>query len=179
MPFLFLLVSRATPQIIIPSSWTNTTVNISKEDRIQIASAALDMVLSSGVPQNDETLANFFSQLAEFDIATDQTRYQDVVSDYFLSGRYAKKIKLVALIFSFLDVSSKTDALSQPGQFEDIRYYNLNGYMALKAYIAYQDPRYLEFAVRAWEFERNFVDSTFLSPSRLVFPVLKLSMDLN
>jgi hypothetical protein len=36
--------------------------------------------------------------------------------------------------------------------------------MALKAYIAYQDPRYLEFAVRAWEFERNFVVSATSVP---------------
>ncbi|KAK7041894.1 hypothetical protein VNI00_008873 [Paramarasmius palmivorus] len=155
---LFFLVSRAAAQMVIPSSWTNTTVNITKEERIQIASAALDMVLSSGIPQSD-VLADFFTQLAEFDIATNQTRYQDVVSDYFLSGPYAKDIKLVGLFTSFPNVVSVTDALSQLARSEDIRYYNLNGYMALKAYIAYQDPKYLEFAVRAWEFERNFVVS--------------------
>uniref|UniRef100_A0A0W0EYH1 Glycoside hydrolase family 76 protein n=1 Tax=Moniliophthora roreri TaxID=221103 RepID=A0A0W0EYH1_MONRR len=38
---------------------------------------------------------------------------------------------------------------------KQMRYYNLNGYAAVRAYTAYGNEEFLDFAVRAWEFERN------------------------
>ncbi|KAK7025972.1 hypothetical protein VNI00_015802 [Paramarasmius palmivorus] len=100
-------------------------INITVQDRIDTAGAALDMMLRRGIPNNNRT-PNFYSQLAEFDIATNQTKYREWVSGYFLNG---------------------------PPGYDNTPLYAITnlGYVALRAYMAYKDEKFLDFAVKSWE----------------------------
>ncbi|KAJ6536171.1 hypothetical protein B0H19DRAFT_1182925 [Mycena capillaripes] len=73
---------------VAPLSW-NSTILISTEERVRLAGAALDLAiekLNADGLFDDEgygITGNLYSQMAEFDIATNQTKYQNVLEQYF------------------------------------------------------------------------------------------------
>ncbi|KAK7018002.1 hypothetical protein VNI00_018457 [Paramarasmius palmivorus] len=79
-----LLVDDTAAQVAIPSTWRKPTVDISRQQSIDIAAAALDKAYDEIVP--DDKNPDFNMILAEFDIATNQTRYRDKVANYFLTA---------------------------------------------------------------------------------------------
>ncbi|EEB87853.1 hypothetical protein MPER_14628, partial [Moniliophthora perniciosa FA553] len=97
------------------------------------------MALNRGLGTDSEDAASFYTQLAEFDIMTNQTKYEARVNAYFLNGNPCEKdLNEVAL------------------HFPEIPCYNLNGYAAARAYAAYRNNQVLDFAVRAWEWEKSY-----------------------
>ncbi|ESK83500.1 glycoside hydrolase family 76 protein [Moniliophthora roreri MCA 2997] len=141
---LSLVSCRVAGQMAVPQSWTKTTVNSTRQQRIDIASAALDMVWDRGFGAGDD-VASFYSQLAEFDIMANQTKYEARVNSYFLNGPPCDKDQVALHI---------------------IPCYNMNGYAATRAYAAYKNEQVLDYAVRAWEFEKNYtlLDSELVPP---------------
>ncbi|KAK0487249.1 hypothetical protein IW261DRAFT_1446751 [Armillaria novae-zelandiae] len=111
------------------SSWRSPNVTTSQDDRISIAGAALDkaiaFVLSDG-SFNDSaygTPGMLYSQMAEFDRITNQTKYKDSLKNYFP-----------------LREAVRTDFL------DEFSY----GYAAARAYEVYQDETFLDYAITSW-----------------------------
>ncbi|KAK0482975.1 hypothetical protein EDD18DRAFT_1294026 [Armillaria luteobubalina] len=129
------VVAPCTAQGLTPSVfWKNPNITSSKDERIAIASAALekaDSRLQSNGQFNDsghDTFARLYGQMAEFDRLTNQTRYKQSLKQCF-----ALEVAVSPLFMSSL------------------QNYELNyGYAAARAYAAYQDLYFLDLAVTAW-----------------------------
>ncbi|KAF5338858.1 hypothetical protein D9758_015567 [Tetrapyrgos nigripes] len=127
-----------------PSSWRKPDITTSSEDRVNIASAALDKItgeLSAQAQSEDlpysTTGRSVYAQMAEFDRLTNQTKYKDQLKDYL--GR-AQRIN------AFSDTFYRS------------RYIVLSayGYAAAWAYAAYKDDDFLDFAADSWSFGWNY-----------------------
>ncbi|PBK86042.1 hypothetical protein ARMGADRAFT_1169270 [Armillaria gallica] len=112
---------------------------LSKDDRVSIASVALDKAVSMLLPNgqfNDsayDTPGRLYGQMAEFDRLTNQTKYKQTLQQCFT---LAESIDLASLN------------------------YGLNyGYAAARAYTAYQDPNFLALAVTSWTSARQYTIS--------------------
>ncbi|KAK0216402.1 hypothetical protein IW262DRAFT_1277251, partial [Armillaria fumosa] len=112
-------------------------ITLSKEDRISIASAALETAinnLNQSAQFGDgeyESPGRLYAQMAEFDRLTNQTKYKDMLKKYFVLAESAR-----------------------PG-FLELNY----GYAAVRAYTTYQDPDFLTLAVTAWTSARQYTIS--------------------
>ncbi|THV03949.1 hypothetical protein K435DRAFT_962088 [Dendrothele bispora CBS 962.96] len=120
----------ATAQDFTPSSsWRKPTITISPEQRENIASAALEEAidhLNSAAQFDGESYGSagaLYSQMAEFDLLFNQTKYRDQLKSYFPLAEQARS--------SFLD------------EF-------VYGYAATKAYVAYKDEEFLTYAEISW-----------------------------
>ncbi|KAK0237329.1 hypothetical protein EDD85DRAFT_791000 [Armillaria nabsnona] len=128
---LVLFVVLSAVQGLTPSIfWKNPNITSSKDERIAIASAALekaDSRLQSNGQFNDsvhDTFARFYGQMAEFDRLTNQTRYKESLKQCFIMQEAGTPL---------------------------FPNYALNyGYAAARAYTAYQDSDFLDLAVTAW-----------------------------
>ncbi|KAJ7668926.1 hypothetical protein B0H17DRAFT_873198, partial [Mycena rosella] len=103
----------------------------SRADRVSIAEAALEKTASlldnstAQFPGESYGFAGIvYSQLAAFDLATNQTKYQDTLQNYF---RLASE--------------------QQPVNFSGVLNY---GFAAAMAYKTYKDPMFLEYARQSW-----------------------------
>ncbi|KAJ4490758.1 hypothetical protein J3R30DRAFT_3424878 [Lentinula aciculospora] len=77
----------------IPTSWRKPSIATSLSDRVQTAAAAIENVMSmSNTSQglfsvlanvSFGTSATFYWQLAEFDLVTNGSTYEDAVANYF------------------------------------------------------------------------------------------------
>ncbi|KAJ7901488.1 hypothetical protein B0H13DRAFT_2335973 [Mycena leptocephala] len=115
----------------VPSSW-NSTLTTSTAERVNIARAALDTAIArigtDGYLVGGQGFTeSLFSQMAEFDIATNQTNYENMLEQYF--------------------------AIVEKGRpnFTDTVPY---GYAAVKAYTAYKNRTFLQYAVQSWWYGR-------------------------
>ncbi|KAI3605444.1 glycoside hydrolase family 76 protein [Moniliophthora roreri] len=158
--------STCTKDFVFSSSAHNlttqkTTVNSTRQQRIDIASAALDMVWDRGFGAGDD-VASFYSQLAEFDIMANQTKYEARVNSYFLNGPPCDKDQVALHIVLFY--SDSDDFLPYRHRYHVTSI--MNGYAATRAYAAYKNEQVLDYAVRAWEFEKNYtlLDSELVPP---------------
>ncbi|KAK7053556.1 glycoside hydrolase family 76 protein [Favolaschia claudopus] len=122
-------------------SWRNPNITTSFADRVSLSEAALNAAvdrLSGGGQFNGEQFGfpgNLYSQMAQFDIATNQTKYQSTVDQYLTLVSQSRK--------NFTDTYVSTN-------------YGLNyGYAAAKAYQAYHDSKFLDYAVQSWWFGRT------------------------
>ncbi|KIK54172.1 hypothetical protein GYMLUDRAFT_177781, partial [Collybiopsis luxurians FD-317 M1] len=104
----------------------------SLSDRVQIAAAAIGKAMSmfntSAGLFSDPTISfgtsgDFYSQLAEFDLATNDTTYQNIVQSYFPLAEAAR-----------------------PGLSDEFS----NGYAAIRAYKIYNNSIYLAYAEECW-----------------------------
>ncbi|KAK0433848.1 hypothetical protein EV421DRAFT_1993812 [Armillaria borealis] len=139
--FVVPFIKPGAAQDLTPSiSWKASTIsenpNItsSKDDRIGVASAALEKAVSmlqSNGQFNDSTYdtpGRLYAQMAEFDRLTNQTKYKQTLKQYF-------------------DLAESID-------------YGLNyGYAAARAYTAYRDPDFLALAVTSWTSARRYTIS--------------------
>ncbi|KAJ6578275.1 hypothetical protein B0H19DRAFT_932063, partial [Mycena capillaripes] len=125
-------------------------ITISLEDRINIAGAGIETVISKLGPdaqfdgkhcpsrsllQIDETEAfrayagQLYFQMAEFHIASNQTKYKDILKEYFLK------------------------APQRSSNFADVFAY---GHAGAITYIAYKDQVFLDYAIQSWWFGHTY-----------------------
>ncbi|KAJ6491914.1 hypothetical protein C8R45DRAFT_1095984 [Mycena sanguinolenta] len=122
---------------LVLSSWRKPNITTSLADRVSIAQAALDRAISGLSPDNNYDGAPWgitgllFSQLADFDRITNQTMYHD---------------KLTQLFAAAAGVGGRTN-------FSDELSY---GYGGVRAYAAYKDQTFLDYATQAWWFGRIY-----------------------
>ncbi|KAJ7479366.1 hypothetical protein B0H11DRAFT_1916367 [Mycena galericulata] len=114
------------------SSWRKPNVTTSLTDRVNIAGAAVDKGISmlgsdaqfDGQPWG--VAGNFYSQMADYDIATNQTKYEASLKSYFLqASQLRNNFSDEALptndftVASYLKREKKTSAVgSHPVNFE-------------------------------------------------------------
>ncbi|KAK1221949.1 hypothetical protein PQX77_015239 [Marasmius sp. AFHP31] len=127
-----LILGVRSEELSVPSSWDTSASKASREERINRTAAAIDAFIESDSlftsAQPPSNLSDsywpygeFLALTANFDIFTNQTRYKEIAQERFLP----------ALQQTTLDTS---------------RY----GYAATRAYIAYQDDRFLNTAKGYW-----------------------------
>ncbi|KAJ7323025.1 hypothetical protein DFH08DRAFT_712035, partial [Mycena albidolilacea] len=110
-------------------------ITISLEDRINIAGAAIETAISKLGPdaqfdgQSLGYAGQLYSQMAEFDIASNQTKYKDTLKEYFLKAPH------------------------RSSNFSDVLYY---GHAGAMAYAAYKDQVFLDYAIQSWWFGQTY-----------------------
>ncbi|KAK7436907.1 hypothetical protein VKT23_018927 [Stygiomarasmius scandens] len=138
MFFLWMLYFRTTAAAdFTPSSyWRKPDIIDSPEDRMNIVSAALGVALAH---LNEAQLGGdygstgfLFAEMAEFDIASNQTRYKDQLKLYLSTVEQA-----------------------QPSFKDEFAY----GYAAMRAYAAYADQDFLVYAQDNWQYGRQYTVS--------------------
>ncbi|KAK0504473.1 hypothetical protein EDD18DRAFT_1133938 [Armillaria luteobubalina] len=135
--FVVHLMASGAAQDLTPSiSWRKPNITSSKDDRINIASAAIEKastMLQSSWFFNDSlhvTEFRIYAQMAEIDRLTNQTRYRQTLKQCFtLAESYESSMNLEY------------------------------GYAAVRAYAAYQDQDFLDRAVTSWTFARQYTIS--------------------
>ncbi|SJL17343.1 uncharacterized protein ARMOST_20893 [Armillaria ostoyae] len=140
-------ISSGGAQDLTPSPlWKNHNITSSKDDRITIASAALDKAVSMLQPNgqfNDsayDTPGRLYGQMAELDRLTNQTKYKQTLRQCFALA------ESISPEFSSTYVSTPNYVLHY-------------GYAAARAYTAYQDPDFLDLAVTSWTTARRYTIS--------------------
>ncbi|KAK7025998.1 hypothetical protein VNI00_015829 [Paramarasmius palmivorus] len=137
---LFLLNEFVKAQEI-SSTWKKPSISIPPLQQRAIAEAALDEAINNLGPNgqfgDDYIIAgNLYSQMAEFDLATGGTKYRDVLKGYFNFAQAGRA--------KFAD-----SQVCRPSQIQNGLAY---GYAAARAYVAYRDETFLNFAVDSWSF---------------------------
>ncbi|KAK0229437.1 hypothetical protein EDD85DRAFT_939750 [Armillaria nabsnona] len=135
MPF----IRSGGAQDLTPSTfWKNPNITSSKDDRISIASAAIDNAVSVLQPNGQFNVSSdsgfdipgrLYAQMAEFDRLTNQTTYKKTLKQFFVLAESINP--------DFLAASSVADGLNY-------------GYAAARAYNTYQNPIFLDLAVTSW-----------------------------
>ncbi|KAJ6552988.1 hypothetical protein B0H19DRAFT_1263414 [Mycena capillaripes] len=122
----------------VDSSWRKPNITVPRSDRIAIAEAAIEAAAifldtTNALfpdPGDSYGLAGaFYSQLAEFDLATQQTKYADDVAKYFLLAPQG--------LGQFNGLSNFTGELNY-------------GHAAAVAYSTYKNPVFLQYAEQVW-----------------------------
>ncbi|KAJ6470440.1 hypothetical protein C8R45DRAFT_1015639 [Mycena sanguinolenta] len=143
---LAVLLVAPTPSTaqLASSSWRKPNITTSLADRVSIAGAAIDKAASMlGNDSQFDGLAwgvagYFYSEMADFDIATNQTKYENTLKQYFLQ---ASQIR--------------------PNFSDELLDYGLSyGHAAARAYEAYKDPVFLDYAEQSWWFGRSYTLSS-------------------
>ncbi|KAJ6529794.1 hypothetical protein B0H19DRAFT_1193253 [Mycena capillaripes] len=120
--------------------WRKPNITISPTDRLTIAGAAIEKGLNGLGTDGQFTgegyiiAGNFYYQMADFDVLSKGTQYHDVLQQYFplaQTGRANFSDPLVHFGLSY-------------------------GYAAARAYAAYKDPAFLQYAIESWSFGRSF-----------------------
>ncbi|KAK0468910.1 hypothetical protein IW261DRAFT_1516923 [Armillaria novae-zelandiae] len=126
-------------QDLTPStSWKNPNITLSRQDRIAIASAAIDKAVSMLQPNgqfNDSAFdipGRLYAQMAEFDRLTNKTMYKQTLKQCFVLAESINP--------EFLTASNY-------------------GYAAAQAYTAYRDPDFIALAVTSWTTARQYTIS--------------------
>ncbi|KAI3618075.1 glycoside hydrolase family 76 protein [Moniliophthora roreri] len=139
---LFCGVSQAQ-NYTIPSSWRKPSIPQSIEDRIGIASAAMEKGVA-GLQSNGQFIntafgiaGNFYAQMARFDSLTKQTKYRDQLKGLQALVNINDRAASGTPIDSHLGTLKISELLSY-------------GYAAVHAYKAYNDGSFLPFAEEVW-----------------------------
>ncbi|KAJ7652819.1 hypothetical protein DFH06DRAFT_1330913 [Mycena polygramma] len=125
---LLLMTVPVASQVASPS-WRKPNITTSMADRISRAGAALDVAIdrlsTDGLFDTEAsgTAGNLYSQMAQFDIYTNQTKYQNTLQQ------------------SLTTVQKSRANFTDPLQF---------GHAAARGYAAYKDPLFLQYAVQSW-----------------------------
>ncbi|KAF8217946.1 hypothetical protein K438DRAFT_1556989, partial [Mycena galopus ATCC 62051] len=115
-------------------------ITISLVDRINIAGAGIETAISKLGPdaqsiklrdagQSLGYAGQLYSQMAEFDIASNQTKYKDTLKEYFLKAPH------------------------RSSNFSDVYAY---GHAGAIAYAAYGDRVFLDYAIQSWSFGQTY-----------------------
>ncbi|KAF7349912.1 Glycoside hydrolase family 76 protein [Mycena venus] len=132
---LLLTAVRVGSQVA-PQSW-NSTITTSTEERVRLAGAALDVAIGKLGPDAQFLNESFgvtgylYSEMAQFDIATNQSKYEKTLAEYF------PRVELLHSNFS--------DPLNRwtiAQTFQALSF----GHAAVKAYAAYRNPN--DFSAR-------------------------------
>ncbi|KAJ7049229.1 hypothetical protein C8F01DRAFT_1184240 [Mycena amicta] len=117
------------------SSWRKPTMSTTQAERVAIAQAALDKGVSmlDGTGQFSgeswKVAANLYYQLADVDMATGQTKYRETLSGLFAKTEQADK--------NFTDIFTW-------------------GHAAARAYQAYGDAEFLDYAAESWWYGHTY-----------------------
>lgn len=145
--------SAAAPDLKPSTSWRKPNITTSRDERISIASAALEKALSNLQPNgmfSDSaygTPGMLYAHMAEFDRLTNQTKYKDTLKQYFSLVESANS--------GFLN--------------EFMNYGLIYGYAAARAYAAYQDSDFLGFAVTSWTSGRLYTINDSQAASGIMY----------
>ncbi|KAJ7074694.1 hypothetical protein C8F01DRAFT_1101500 [Mycena amicta] len=127
----------------VSSSWRQPNITTSVADRISIAKGAIDEAISQidtstgQFPDAGDTYGSagaLFSQLAEFDLATNQSAYQDTLLNFWPAAQ--------TTVNALTGVVNLTGALINDG----LNY----GHAAAMAYKVYKNPTFLQYAEQSW-----------------------------
>uniref|UniRef100_A0A0W0F4H3 Uncharacterized protein n=1 Tax=Moniliophthora roreri TaxID=221103 RepID=A0A0W0F4H3_MONRR len=86
------LASAQNSEFVPNPAWQNPDITLSLEERVAIAKNAIEKTLSMMVDENGQlkleddnygAAGRFFSQMAEFDMVTNQTIYKDQLFKFF------------------------------------------------------------------------------------------------
>ncbi|KAJ7167973.1 hypothetical protein C8R46DRAFT_996167 [Mycena filopes] len=156
-----LLPSCGAGQLASPS-WRKPNITMSPADRINVAEAAIEKAISMLSPdaqfdgQSLGYAAQLYSQMAQFDIATNQRKYVDTLKQYFLKAPH------------------------RATNFSDVYAY---GHAAVTAYIAYNESVFLDYAVQSWWFGRTYtLSSDEVNAGKTPvknFPIIQVCQDLS
>ncbi|KAF7349839.1 Glycoside hydrolase family 76 protein [Mycena venus] len=133
-----LMAIRGASQVA-SSSWRKPNITTPWTERVRLAGAALDAALdqlgADGIFTDDQddnyaATGNLYSQLALFDLATNQTKCCTCISSA---------------------ATHNADSLGESLTF---------GHAAAKAYAAYKKPSFLQYAIQSWWHGRKFTLST-------------------
>ncbi|KAK0229428.1 hypothetical protein EDD85DRAFT_957170 [Armillaria nabsnona] len=140
-------IRSGSAQDLTPSTlWKKPNITLSKDERIAIASAALEKAVSMLEPNgqfNDsayDTPGRLYGQMAEFDRLMNQTKYKQTLRQCFALA------ESISPKFSSIYVSAPNYVLHY-------------GYAAARAYTAYQDAYFLDMAVISWTYARQYTIS--------------------
>ncbi|KAJ7469022.1 hypothetical protein FB451DRAFT_1255579 [Mycena latifolia] len=132
----FLVATAASGHAqVASSSWRKPNITTSPADRVVYAGAAVEkginMLGTDGQFDGEAyvTAGIFYSQMAEFDIVTNQRQYQDDLTQYFVLAQANR--------------ANFSDQLSY-------------GHAAARAYTAYKNPIFLQYAIESWWFGRTY-----------------------
>ncbi|KAJ7151866.1 hypothetical protein C8R43DRAFT_1190492 [Mycena crocata] len=131
-----LLLALSTVAQVPSSSWRKASMTTSPADRVSLASAAIEMartkVGSDGQFSSEgyAVAGTFYSQMAEFDIVTTGTRYQQELLQYLNLAQSHNRVNF-------------SDGLTY-------------GYAAARGYAAYNVTQFLQFAVQSWWLGRKY-----------------------
>ncbi|THV01181.1 hypothetical protein K435DRAFT_854037 [Dendrothele bispora CBS 962.96] len=151
---LFVLNTAWAQDFAPSSSWRKPNVVISPANRISIASAALEEALSQIGPSGQfdglsyGTAGSIYAQMAEFDLLTNQTRYKEQLKGYFRLAENSRPnfsdqfVSFIAIPYWFIMLKLYT-------------YYD-SWFSDSRAYVAYQDEDFLNFAAVAWNSARQY-----------------------
>ncbi|KAJ7210598.1 hypothetical protein C8J57DRAFT_1401002 [Mycena rebaudengoi] len=126
----FLSTVSARPEIV-SSTWRKAAVSIPLADRVSLANAALEKVVEM-LPVDSEFHGTAFYEMAEFDIVAQKNTYEALL-EKSLSSSIPRQTDL--------KISKLNNGLSF-------------GHAAIRAYEAYKNPVFLEFANRSFQFAR-------------------------
>ncbi|KAJ7740369.1 hypothetical protein B0H16DRAFT_1464932 [Mycena metata] len=133
--------SLAVPTLkprILSSSWRKPTITQDPAERVSIASDALEKAIDnlSSVNQFDgqtyEVVGNVYSQMADFDRIANQTNHESSLQQFFAETQQTRP--------NFMD----------PLRFRTY------GYAAIRAYAAYNNSVFLDYAIQSWSFGRAY-----------------------
>ncbi|KAJ7276770.1 hypothetical protein C8J57DRAFT_1714017 [Mycena rebaudengoi] len=142
--FWLILAQLGVGAQLVPPTWRKPNITTSAADRIRIAGAAVEQSLGNIGADGDFTddqhgdhatdgldgASPFYGQMAEFDIATGQRRYEDTIQKYLARTQETARFN-----------------------FSDDKHY---GRTAARAYSAYRTQIFLDYAIQAWWFGRRF-----------------------
>ncbi|KAF8154352.1 hypothetical protein K438DRAFT_1987328 [Mycena galopus ATCC 62051] len=124
--------------LVSEAGWRKPNVTQSLPDLISIASAALERAITgaSTVSQFDgqtfEVVATLYAEMAELDMITNKTQYEDTLQQDFSTTQETRP------------------NFSAPETY---------GYAAIRAYVAYQNSVFLQYATQSWSFGNSYTIS--------------------
>ncbi|KAK1235268.1 hypothetical protein PQX77_001510, partial [Marasmius sp. AFHP31] len=130
-----LVLAARCQDLVVPASWAKTTINVSRQERINRAAKAIDAFIASdglftqppgNLSGTYSSHGEFLALIADFDIFTNQTRYKERVQRYFLPALQ----------------QTRPDP-------------NLYAQAATRAYLAYRDEAFLDIAKEYWASSRD------------------------
>ncbi|KAJ7155125.1 hypothetical protein C8R46DRAFT_1196660 [Mycena filopes] len=121
------LAALAGPAMV-SSTWRKPAMTMSSAAQVALVDAALQKS-TSVLATNGEFAATLYSEMAEFDVVSNQTKYQVELKDY-LSG------------------STKSQQKSQEPE--------SMAHASIRAYAAYKDPVFLQLANESWAFAQTY-----------------------
>ncbi|KAJ7735379.1 hypothetical protein DFH07DRAFT_753891 [Mycena maculata] len=102
--------------------------------------------LTSGIGDTESTAA-LYSQMAEFDLATNQTNYQAALENYFPLAETGH-------------ANFSQDFVSDSVNFTIFRSTEAYGRAAIRAYTAYNNQSFLNYAIQSWWWGRGYTISS-------------------
>ncbi|KAJ7740385.1 hypothetical protein B0H16DRAFT_57886 [Mycena metata] len=148
---VLVLTAMLSAAQVTPASWRQPNITKPLAERVRLAGAALDTAIDrlgiDGYFVTDDatgTAGDLYAQMALFDMATNQSKYETALGQYF-------KIVLQS------GVNFSNSGLTHPFISDSLAFGNAAAY----AYVTYdKDPIFLQYAVDSWWWGREHTLST-------------------